>query len=66
MACDICGNNSKPLTDLREIYQTREIKQICTDCETAVNKKNSELLTFVLKLRSSWLKKFMEERKITK
>ena len=66
MACDICGNNSKPLTDLREIYQTREIKQICTDCETVVNKKNSELLTFVLKLRSSWLKKFMEERKITK
>ena len=66
MACDICGNNSKPLTDLREIYQTREIKQICTDCETVVNKKNSELLTFVLKLRSSWLKKYMEERKITK
>ena len=66
MACDICGNNSKPLTDLREIYQTSEIKQICTDCEKVVNKKNSELLTFVLKLRSSWLKKFMEERKITK
>ena len=66
MACDICGNNSKRLTDLREIYQTSEIKQICTDCETVVNKKNSELLTFVLKLRSSWLKKFMEERKITK
>ena len=66
MACDICGNNSKPLTDLREIYQTSEIKQICTDCEAVVNKKNSELLTFVLKLRSSWLKKFMEERKITK
>lgn len=38
MACDICGANDKTLVDLRDEYKTKDIKQICPECESVVNK----------------------------
>lgn len=63
MACDICGNNKAPLVDLRDEYKTREIAQICPECEKIINAKNSGLLSMVLKVKASLLKRFMEERR---
>lgn len=41
MACDICGDNTRPLHDLRSVYQTAEVKQVCGGCEAAINKRLS-------------------------
>jgi len=63
MSCDICGENKLPVTTLREIYQTDEIKQVCPKCETEVN----DHLWKLKNCDSTWiqrmLKKWMEKRK---
>lgn len=43
MACDICGKNTNPLADLLDVYQTEEIRQVCRDCEKAINRQLSKV-----------------------
>lgn len=63
MACDICGKNGTQLVDLLGQYQTDDIKAICPECESIVNKKNSSLLSMVLNIKQVLLKRFLAERK---
>jgi hypothetical protein len=64
MACDICGKTGTTLIDLLAQYQTSDIKAICPDCESVVNRTNGRLLSMVLKIKSELLKRFMREKKI--
>ena len=63
MACDICGKTGTSLSDLREIYQTDDIKSICPDSETGVNKQLNSLQTMTGRLQCVLPKRFMGERK---
>ncbi|MEO8153602.1 MAG: hypothetical protein ABI605_11070 [Rhizobacter sp.] len=63
MACDICGKNGTSLVDLRDTYQTSDIKAICPECETIVNRKSRSLLSMVLNIKTALLLRFMRERK---
>lgn len=63
MACDICGQTGKPLTSLRDSYQTAEVKDICYDCEKIVNRQHSKLLSMVLNILADLLKRFITEKR---
>ena len=63
MACDICGKTGTPLSDLREIYQTDEIKVMCPECEKIVNKQLCSIQSMTGRLQRALLKRFMGERK---
>jgi hypothetical protein len=63
MACDICGKKGTTLNDLLSAYQTENIKAICPDCEIVVNRKNGKLLEMVLKIKSTLMRRFINERK---
>jgi hypothetical protein len=63
MACDICGKTGTPLSDLREIYQTDDIKSICHDCEKVVNKQLGSIQSMTGRLQRVLLKRFIGERK---
>jgi hypothetical protein len=66
MACDICGKTGTPLSDLREIYQTDEIKVMCPDCEKVVNKQLRSIQDMTGRMQRALLKLFMGERKAKK
>lgn len=61
MACDICGKTGARLNDLRDAYQTDDIKSICPECEKIVNKKHDELLDFALNMKRSLFQRFLCE-----
>ena len=63
MACDICGKSNKPLKDIKDIYRTETIQQICPDCMQFVNAKLSDIQTLVFKKQCGWLKEFMQSMK---
>lgn len=56
MACDICGNNTKPLEPLREIYQTAEVKQVCPDCTKVLNKELRKIQDVTTAIHVGWFK----------
>lgn len=56
MACDICKNNTKSLTDLREIYQTDAVKQVCPDCNKVLDKELSKIQSAVSNIQCGWFK----------
>ena len=62
-SCDVCGCRTEILIELREIYQTNEIREICPDCEKIVNKKLSALQSAVSQIQLGWMKRFMENIK---
>ncbi|MGN8004320.1 hypothetical protein ACTJKQ_14150 [Acidovorax sp. 22279] len=66
MACDICGKTGTPLRDLREIYQTDQIKVMCPDCEKVVNKQLRSIQDMTTRMQKALLKLFMAERKAKK
>ena len=56
MACDICKNNTKSLVDLREIYQTEEVRQVCPDCNKVLDKELSKIQSAVSNIQIGWFK----------
>ena len=56
MACDICKNNTKSLVDLREIYQSDEVKQVCPDCEKVLNTELNKIQVAAGKIQRGWFK----------
>lgn len=60
MACDICGKTGTYLTDLRDIYQTEDIKQMCPECGKIVNKQLGKIQSMTGKMQRSLLKNFMK------
>jgi hypothetical protein len=63
MACDICGNNKKSLIDLREIYQTDKVKQVCPSCEGILNKQLSKIQLATTNIQIGWFKNFISQFK---
>lgn len=63
MACDICGKTGNTLVDLLSIYQTIDIKQICSKCESDINIHLGKLRIMTNKMNRTWLQKFMIIRK---
>ena len=60
MACDICGRKGTSLVDLLDCYKTKDIQQLCPDCEKVVNGHASKLTSVVANIKVSWLRRFME------
>jgi hypothetical protein len=60
MACDICGKTGEPLSSIREVYQTDDIKDMCSDCERVINKHLWVIKEHTLKLQGTLLKRFMD------
>ena len=60
--CDICGKKGVNLTDLRDIYKSDLIAEICTDCEKEANKQLSKLQVAVSKIQIGWMKKWLETK----
>ena len=56
MACDICKCNTKSLVDLREIYQTDAVKQVCPDCEKVLNTELNKIQVAAGKIQRGWFK----------
>jgi len=56
MTCDICKCNTKSLTDLQEIYQSAEVKQVCPDCEKVLDKELRKIQSAVTNIQIGWLK----------
>lgn len=61
MACDICGKTGVYLNDLLGIYQTDEVKSICSDCEKVVNVQLRKIQKMTLKMHIHLLKRFILE-----
>ena len=65
--CDICGAEKEPFVQpLRKEYQTKDIKNICEKCLKEVDAQNDKLLTQVLKMKKSWIKRFMTNLKASR
>ena len=61
--CDICGKKDVHLTDLRDIYRTDLIAELCPDCEYDANQQLSKLQTAVMKIQIGWLKRWLTNRR---
>lgn len=63
MACDICGENGKPLVDLLPAYQTEKVKQICPECEKTINNQLWKIRAVTAKINQSLVQRFMTSMK---
>lgn len=65
MACDICGKTTLDLIPLRDIYQTDEIKLLCSDCGKIADDEKNRLHKWTSTLLTRMLKRNLEERRMT-
>jgi len=63
VACDICGKTGAYLEDIRDIYKTDSIQNICSECSSEVNGHLSKLRVMTYEIQQHWLKKFMQNMK---
>lgn len=63
MACDICGKTGTSLNDLLDGYKTDEIKAICPECETTINKQLGKIRDVTHNIMRTLLKRFMRRLK---
>jgi len=63
MACDICGKVGEPLNSLRPIYQTKYIKDTCSECERDLNDHLFNLRTMADGMVKVWLKRYIRNLK---
>ena len=63
MACDVCGSVGTPLEDLRECYQTKDVRQVCPTCASVLNKHLDKLRTVTSGLLTSWFSRFIAMRR---
>lgn len=59
MACDICGKTGVSLQPLRLSYQTAEIKDVCGECVSVIDKRLDCLQTMTGKIQAVLLQRFM-------
>lgn len=62
-SCDICGKESSYLADLLSSHQTKEIKEVCRDCEKVLNEHKSKLQDVTVNILLDWFKRFMIARR---
>jgi lipoate-protein ligase B len=63
MACDICGKTGTQLCNLRESYQTQDVKQVCEDCREDLDKQLSRIKGVTTNIVIDWMKRFITNRK---
>ena len=63
MACDICGKTGTFLVPLLSLYQTDDIKEICSECEKKVNDHLWKMKEMSTKMNTNFLIRFMENWK---
>jgi hypothetical protein len=59
MACDICGKKGVRLEEIREIYKTADVQDICDECMGIINKQLSKIRSSCVNAQTSLLKQFM-------
>lgn len=62
MACDLCGKTGTPLADLRHQYATQDIRVICPDCETVVNRHLHKMKTVSDNMVQTLFKRYLLKR----
>lgn len=63
MACDICGKNDETLEDLREIYATKEIRQVCSGCQKIIDKQLSKVRAVTHNILRELVRRFVRNMK---
>lgn len=64
MACDICGKTGTSLNNLRDCFQTKDIKSICRDCENIVNPTRDKIWMMANQMHMTLLQRFITEMKL--
>jgi len=62
--CDLCGEEISKLSELIEInkvYQTTEVKEVCTHCADVLNKYHFKASTALMDIKNSLMKTTMKE-----
>ena len=57
--CDTCLKRTESLYQLRDCYKTDEIKDICYECNQAINKHLRKVESVTSRIRNDLLKLFM-------
>lgn len=57
--CDICGIEEFHLNELTQMYQTEDIKRICTSCNIETSNHLRKLNDITFPMNQHWLKKWM-------
>ena len=66
MTCDICGKTGETIP-LTESYATKDIKDICYECEGIMSKKLVKIQTLVLGIQAHWMKRALKNmRELTR
>ena len=60
MGCDICGKSEQQLQSLYAQYQTKDIKDMCSECTIKVNDHLWKLRSMSNKMNSNFLKEFIK------
>lgn len=64
MSCDLCGKvTSEPLNNIRDSYQTDQVKAVCNDCEGLLNKHLYKVREKTHGLLCALMRKFIKENK---
>jgi hypothetical protein len=63
MACDICGKTGIHLERFRNDYQTKNIKEACSDCVKEVNDHIWKIRALNNKIEKSFTLRFIENLK---
>ena len=63
MACDMCGKKGCELVKLRDCYQTDDVKDVCTDCCTVIDKHLSKLRMVTHNILVDTLRRFIGIRR---
>ena len=59
MACDLCGKRGCHLVDLRDVYQTPEVQQVCFECEETINAQLRKVQNVAAKITFDAVKRFI-------
>ena len=59
ITCDICNEHPSAIVDLKQQYQTEDIKQICPSCEKVINKQLGKMHQLAAEMNQSLIKRFM-------
>lgn len=61
--CDICGQSDQYLTELRDIYKTDGVVDLCEDCAKILNKRLDQIRSLLADVRVNWFKRFISQLK---
>ena len=61
--CDICGKQTNELTALKEVLTTKDIKEICNDCDKLIHTQYWNIRELGNKLTNNLVVRFLEKLK---